>query len=209
MAAVTICSDFGAPQNKVWHCFYCFPIYFPWSDGTRCHDIRFLNVELQANFSLSSFTFIKRLFSSSSLSAIRVIRWSLKGFPVLTFCHFQKHPDYWQIWLTQEINKIFAKGMCKECKVLMFSTDLRTLQTKLSFKCITLNVSFKYTIYLQAKRHGELEQGGGHLISREVPHKIQRRQSQWPWKWAKKNLSIQLLNYSPWNSSSAELVLQY
>ena len=32
--AVTICSDFGAPQNKVWHCFYCCPIYFPWSDGT-------------------------------------------------------------------------------------------------------------------------------------------------------------------------------
>ena len=25
MAAVTICSDFGAPQNKVWHCFHCFP----------------------------------------------------------------------------------------------------------------------------------------------------------------------------------------
>jgi len=23
-----------------------FPIYFPWSDGTRCHDLRFLNVEL-------------------------------------------------------------------------------------------------------------------------------------------------------------------
>ena len=34
------------PKNKVWHCFYCFPIYFPWSDGTRCHDLRFLNVEL-------------------------------------------------------------------------------------------------------------------------------------------------------------------
>ena len=31
LAAVTICSDFGAPPNKVWHCFYCFPIYFPWS----------------------------------------------------------------------------------------------------------------------------------------------------------------------------------
>ena len=27
MAAVTICSDFGAPKNKVWHCFHCFPIY--------------------------------------------------------------------------------------------------------------------------------------------------------------------------------------
>ena len=34
MAAITICSDFGAPKNKVWHCFHCFPIYFPWSDGT-------------------------------------------------------------------------------------------------------------------------------------------------------------------------------
>ena len=41
-----ICSDFGAPKNKVWHCFHCFPIYFPWSDGTGCHDLRFLNVEL-------------------------------------------------------------------------------------------------------------------------------------------------------------------
>ena len=29
--------------NKVWH---CFPIYFPWSAGTRCHDLSFLNVEL-------------------------------------------------------------------------------------------------------------------------------------------------------------------
>ena len=46
MAVVTICSDFGAPKHKVSHCFHCFPIYFPWSDGTRCHDLRFLNVEL-------------------------------------------------------------------------------------------------------------------------------------------------------------------
>ena len=34
------------PKNKVWHCFHCFPIYFPWSDGSRCHDLHFLNVEL-------------------------------------------------------------------------------------------------------------------------------------------------------------------
>ena len=46
MAAVTICSDLGAQRNKVRHCFHCFHIYFPWSDGTRCHDLRFLNVEL-------------------------------------------------------------------------------------------------------------------------------------------------------------------
>ena len=38
MAAVTICSDFGAPQNKVFHCYHCFPIYLPSSDGTICRD---------------------------------------------------------------------------------------------------------------------------------------------------------------------------
>ena len=36
-AAVTICSDFGAPQIKVCHCFHCFLVYLPWSGGTRCH----------------------------------------------------------------------------------------------------------------------------------------------------------------------------
>ena len=36
---------FGAPKNKVCHCFHCFPIYLPWSDGTRCHNLSFLNVE--------------------------------------------------------------------------------------------------------------------------------------------------------------------
>ena len=46
MAAVTKCSNFGAPQNKVSHYFHCFPIYLPWSDGTGCHDLSFLNVEL-------------------------------------------------------------------------------------------------------------------------------------------------------------------
>ena len=29
MAAVTIRSDFGAQENKICHCFHCFPIYFP------------------------------------------------------------------------------------------------------------------------------------------------------------------------------------
>ena len=44
MAAVTICSDFGAQDNKVCHCFHCFPIYLPWSDGTRCHDLYFFGL---------------------------------------------------------------------------------------------------------------------------------------------------------------------
>ena len=33
------------PKKIVCHCFLCFPIYLPWSDGPRCHDLSFLNVE--------------------------------------------------------------------------------------------------------------------------------------------------------------------
>ena len=73
MAAITICSDFGAQENKVCHFFHCFPIFLPWSDGTGCHDLVFWMLSFKPTFSLSCFTFIKRLFSSSSLSAIRMV----------------------------------------------------------------------------------------------------------------------------------------
>ena len=72
MAAVPICSDFGAPKIKSLT-FHCFPIYSPWSDGTRCHELSFQMLSFKPKFSLSSFTFVKRLFSSSSLSAIRAV----------------------------------------------------------------------------------------------------------------------------------------
>ena len=62
MAAVTICNDFGAPQNKVCHCFHSIPIYLPWSDGTKCHDFVFWMLSSKPAFSLSSLTFIKKLF---------------------------------------------------------------------------------------------------------------------------------------------------
>ena len=45
-------------KSKVSHCFHYFPIYFPWSDGTRCHDLSFLKVVLSqlfhSTFSVSS-----------------------------------------------------------------------------------------------------------------------------------------------------------
>ena len=72
MAAVTICSDFGAQKDKVGHCFHCFPVYLPWSDRTGCHDLSFWMLHFKPTFSLSSFTLIKRLLSSL-LSAIRVV----------------------------------------------------------------------------------------------------------------------------------------
>ena len=44
MAAVIACSDFGAQGNKICHCFHFSPMYLPWSEGTRCHDLSFLNL---------------------------------------------------------------------------------------------------------------------------------------------------------------------
>ena len=71
MAAANIHSDFGAPENKICHCFHFFPFYFPWSDVTGCHNLSFWMLSFKPAFSLFSFTLIKRLFSSSSLSAFR------------------------------------------------------------------------------------------------------------------------------------------
>ena len=58
MAAVTICSDFGAQKNKVWH---CFPIYFSWSDGTGYHDLK--------NDRMISVRFQGKLFSITVIQA--------------------------------------------------------------------------------------------------------------------------------------------
>ena len=58
VAAVTICSDSGAQENEIWHCFHCFP--------SICHEVMgpdatifiFWMLSFKAAFSLSSFTFI-------------------------------------------------------------------------------------------------------------------------------------------------------
>ena len=47
MAAVTICSDFRVLKNKDSHCFHCLPIYLPWSNETKHHDLSFLNAEFR------------------------------------------------------------------------------------------------------------------------------------------------------------------
>ena len=65
---------FGAQENKICHCFHCFPIYLPWSGGTWYAMILvFWMLSFKPAFSLLSFTLISRLFSSSLLSAFRVV----------------------------------------------------------------------------------------------------------------------------------------
>ena len=62
--AVTICSDFGAQENKVWHCFHCFPSICYEFMGPDAMIFDFESWILSQIFH-SSFTFIKRFFSAS------------------------------------------------------------------------------------------------------------------------------------------------
>ena len=68
---------FQNQEEEICHYFHFLPFYLPWNDETGCHDLSFIYLFLilrfKPAFSLSSFTLIKRFFSSSLLSAIRVV----------------------------------------------------------------------------------------------------------------------------------------
>ena len=38
------------PKKIVCHCFQFFPLHFPWSDATRCHDLSFLMLSFKPAF---------------------------------------------------------------------------------------------------------------------------------------------------------------
>ena len=73
MAAITIYSDFGAQKIK--------SATVSTVSSSVCHEVMgpdamilvFWMLNFKPTFSLSSFTFIKRLFSSSSLSSVREV----------------------------------------------------------------------------------------------------------------------------------------
>ena len=73
MATITICSNFGAQKDKVSHCSTVSPSVSHEVMGPDAMILVFWMLSFKPTFSLSSFTFIKRLLSSSSLSAIRVV----------------------------------------------------------------------------------------------------------------------------------------
>ena len=78
MAALTICHDFGLivfhQEEEICHRCPLFPFYLPCSNGLDAMIlVFFLIFSLKPALLLSSFTLIKRLFSSFSLSAVRVV----------------------------------------------------------------------------------------------------------------------------------------
>ena len=75
---------FCSPRNKVCHYFHCFPIYLPWSDGTRCHDLSFWMLSFKPVFS-RSFTLIKRVQLSIHWHTHKLRSTSLQFWPALKF----------------------------------------------------------------------------------------------------------------------------
>ena len=105
MAAFTIRSDFGAQENKIYHCFpICHEVI-----GLDAMILFFWMLSFNPAFSLSSCTFIKGFYSSSLLSTIRVV-----SSAYLRFWYFSQqswfqlviHPAWHFAWCTLHRSKI-------------------------------------------------------------------------------------------------------
>ena len=70
MAADTVYSDFGAQENKICLCFHFFLFICHGVMEPNAFILVFWMLNSKPAFSLSSLTFVKKIFSSSSLFAI-------------------------------------------------------------------------------------------------------------------------------------------
>ena len=120
MAAVTVCGDFAAQENKICH-------YFHFSSSI-CHKVMgpdaimlvFWMLNFQSAFSLSSFTFIKRLFSFPlcflPLDWYHLHMWSCWYFSWQSRFQLVIHPAWHFAWCTPHMIQI--------SKVAIYSLDM-------------------------------------------------------------------------------------
>ena len=64
---------FWSPKKNFYHCFHCFPFICHEAMAPDTMNLVFWMLYFKPTFLLSSFTFIRRLFNSSPLSAIKVV----------------------------------------------------------------------------------------------------------------------------------------
>ena len=111
MATVNICNDFGAQEDKIYHCSTFPPSIAHEEMGLDIMIFVFRMLSSKPDFSLSSFTFIRKLFSSSLLSAIRVVSSAylrLLIFPlaILIPAYDSSSPEFLMIYSTWKLNKL-------------------------------------------------------------------------------------------------------
>ena len=105
MAALTVRSDFGVQENKSATVFICYPFICHKVMGPDTMIFVFWLLSFKPAFSLSSFTLIKRHFSSSSFSDIRVVsstyqRWLIFLPAIFVLKIFLLQIVYWLFALT-------------------------------------------------------------------------------------------------------------
>ena len=142
-------------------CFHCFLIYLPWSDGPDAMILDFWMLSFKPAFSLSSFTFLKRLFSSSSVSS----RWVVSSvyLRLLTFlpailipAYASYSPAFLMIYSAYNLNKQgdniqpwlppfpnFELVCCSNLDSILKSRD-NTLSTKV---CLVKAMIFPIVMY--------------------------------------------------------------
>ena len=101
---------FWSPRRRNLSLLPPFPFYLPWNNGAGCPDLSFLILSLKPALSLSSFSLIKRLFSSSSLLAIRVVssaylRLLMIPPPILTLACNSSGPAFPRMCSVYRLNK--------------------------------------------------------------------------------------------------------
>ena len=94
-------------HKKICHCFHISPSICHEVMGSDAMILVFWMLSFRPVFSLSTFTFIKRLFSSSSLSAIRVVLSAylrLLLFLLAIWFQLELHPVWYFSWCTLHIS---------------------------------------------------------------------------------------------------------
>ena len=110
MAAVTIHSDFAAQENKVWHYSIVSPCISREVMRRDAMILVFWLLSFKPSFSLSSFTFVKRFFSSPSLSDIKVVspaylKLLIFLLTILIPACASSHPAFHMMFATYKLNK--------------------------------------------------------------------------------------------------------
>ena len=159
MAAVTTCSDFGAQKYKVWHCFHYFPSICHEVMGLDAMILVFWMLSYKPNFSLSSFTFIKRVFSCL-LSAIRVmssayLRLLIFLLAILIPACASSSPAFFMMYSAYKLNKqdnniqlwltpfLIWNQSVVPCPVLTLLLDLHTDFSRDRTGCLVIPISLR------------------------------------------------------------------